>query len=104
VAKRVNAAFRQTPLTIALLKEVLSKKAPTVLVKRTKISTLTPDGRWVTYKDRGGKTVKSKISGSRTKITINGNKAKRKALKVGMACDITYKPGKRNEPTTIKCG
>ncbi len=104
VAKRVKAAFRQTPVTIALLKEVLSKKAPTVLVKRTKISTLTPDGRWVTYKDGAGKIVKSKISGSRTKITVNGNKAKRKALKVGMACDITYKPGKRNEPTTMKCG
>jgi tripartite-type tricarboxylate transporter receptor subunit TctC len=103
VAKRVRAAFKQTPVTVALLKQVLSKKAPTVSVPRTKIASLTPDRRWVTYKDGAGKTVKSKISGSRTKITINGKKAKRKALKVGMACDITYKPGKRNEPTVMKC-
>jgi tripartite-type tricarboxylate transporter receptor subunit TctC len=103
VAKRVRAAFKQTPVTVALLKQVLSKKAPTVSVPRTKIASLTPDRRWVTYKDGARKTVKSKISGSRTKITINGKKAKRKALKVGMACDITYKPGKRNEPTVMKC-
>ncbi|MEE8084026.1 MAG: tripartite tricarboxylate transporter substrate-binding protein [Alphaproteobacteria bacterium] len=103
VAKRVKAAFRQTPTTVALVKQVLAKKAPTVRVKRTKIATLTPDGRWVTYKDGAGKTVKSKISGSRTKITVNGKKARRKTLKVGMSCDITYKPGKRNEPVTMEC-
>jgi len=103
VAKRVAAAFKQTPTTIALLKQVLSKKAPTVRVKRTKIATLTPDGRWVTYEDSGGKSIKSKISGSRTKISIGGKKARRKALKVGMNCDITYKPGKRNEPTVMTC-
>lgn len=103
VARRVEAAFAQTPTTVALLKRVLAIKSPTVSVKRTKIATLTPDGRWVTYKDGSGKSIKSKISGSRTKITISGNKAKRKALKVGMVCDITYKPGKRNEPTTMKC-
>ncbi len=103
VARQVAAAFAQTPATVALLKSVLSKKAPTVKVKRTKIATLTPDRRWVTYKNGKGKAIKSKISGSRTKITIGGKKARRKALKVGMVCDITYKPGSRNEPTTIKC-
>lgn len=103
VARRVEAAFAQTPATVALLKSVLAKKSPTVSVKRTKIASLTPDGRWVTYKDGAGKAIKSKISGSRTKITIGGKKARRKALKVGMVCDITYKPGKRNEPTTMKC-
>jgi tripartite-type tricarboxylate transporter receptor subunit TctC len=103
VATRVKAAFRQTPTTIALVRQVLSTKAPTVRVRRTKIATLTPDGRWVTYKDGSGKSVKSKISGSRTKITVNGKKVKRKALKLGMSCDITYKPGKRNEPTMMKC-
>jgi hypothetical protein len=42
---------------------------------------------------RGGRLIKVaghgiKISGSRTKITINGQKAKRKALKAGMSCKI----------------
>ena len=35
VARRVEAAFAQTPTTVALLKSVLSKKSPTVSIKRT---------------------------------------------------------------------
>jgi tripartite-type tricarboxylate transporter receptor subunit TctC len=41
--------------------------------------------------DEGGKSVSAGISGSRTKITIAGKKAKRGALKVGMSCTIAYK-------------
>ncbi|MGY9005718.1 MAG: Bug family tripartite tricarboxylate transporter substrate binding protein [Alphaproteobacteria bacterium] len=102
IAKRVRGAFKQTPATIALLKKVLAKKAPTNMASGTKLLTKTPDGRWITFK-HGSKTIKSKISGSRTKITVGGKKAKRKSLKVGMVCDIAYKKGKRKEPKTIKC-
>ena len=47
--------------------------------------------------------LKSKISGSRSKVTINGAEADRKDLKQGMVCAITYKPGDKNEPTTMEC-
>ncbi|MDH3239775.1 MAG: hypothetical protein OEO83_03830 [Alphaproteobacteria bacterium] len=40
--------------------------------------------------DHEGKNVTAKVSGSRTKVTINGKKAKRKAIKVGMTCTFTY--------------
>lgn len=54
---------------------------------------------WIDYK---GKEVRAKISGSRTKITLNGKKAKRKAIKVGMKCRFTYpKPGA--EATNVDC-
>lgn len=44
----------------------------------------------------------AKISGSRTKITVAGTKAKRKAIKMGMNCKFTYpKPGE--EATNVDC-
>jgi tripartite-type tricarboxylate transporter receptor subunit TctC len=46
---------------------------------------------WIDHK---GKEVMAKISGSRTKVTVGGKKAKRKAIKMGMNCQFTYpKPG-----------
>jgi tripartite-type tricarboxylate transporter receptor subunit TctC len=103
VAEVVRAAFQQTPAAVALLKEVLSKKADATQVPGTKLLTVSSDGRWITFKDGGGKTIKAKISGSRTKIELAGKPVKRKALKVGMGCDISYVPGSNNEPKTIDC-
>jgi tripartite-type tricarboxylate transporter receptor subunit TctC len=103
VARVVRAAFQQTPAAVKLLKEVLNRKPPVIKVAGTKLATITPDGRWITFKNQKGKTIKSKISGSRTKIMLAGKKAKRKALKPGMTCDIAYAPGSRNEPKTITC-
>ena len=50
-------------------------------------------GRRITI-DHKGKEVTAKVSGSRTKVTLNGKKVKRKVIKVGMTCQFTYpKPG-----------
>ncbi|MDX1483166.1 MAG: hypothetical protein R3229_01690 [Alphaproteobacteria bacterium] len=54
--------------------------------------------------ERGGRTVviagtKYKVSGSRTKITIGGKKAKRGAIKVGMECTAEGK----GEAKAIAC-
>ena len=102
VRDQVRAALNQPPEVVALVRNILNVKAPSNKVLGTKLLTKTPDGRWITFK-HGSKTIKAKISGSRTKIKVNGKKAKRKGLKVGMVCDIDYKPGKRNEPKTIEC-
>ena len=56
--------------------------------------------RNVFFKD-GGKTVQA--SARRAKVYINGKKVKRKKLKVGMVCDITYL-GNKDAAKTIKCG
>ena len=50
-----------------------------------------------------GATIKSKVSGKRTKITISGKDDKRKSLKVGMVCAIMYTPGDKNEPKMLDC-
>lgn len=44
----------------------------------------------ITVKDSSGKSYVFKISGRRSKVKIAGNKAKTKALKVGMICDFRY--------------
>ena len=49
-----------------------------------------------------GKEVRAKVSGSRTKITVNGKKAKRKAIKKGMTCTFNY-PGPGEEAKNIDC-
>ena len=66
-----------------------------------KVTKIKRGGRrvWISYK---GKQVGAKISGSRTKVTVGGKKAKRKAIKVGMNCRFTYpKPGE--EATNVDC-
>ena len=54
---------------------------------------------WVSV---NGKDVKTKISGSRTKITVDGKKVKRKAIKIGMTCELTYL-GPGSESKNIDC-
>jgi tripartite-type tricarboxylate transporter receptor subunit TctC len=44
----------------------------------------------ITVKDAAGKSYEFKISGRRSKVKIGGQKAKTKALKVGMNCDFQY--------------
>ena len=98
----VRKSFKQTPSTVALLKEVLSMKAPTIKVE-SKLLEVLDRGRWIVFNGPGGKKVKSKVSGSRTKIKIAGKKANRKKLKAGMSCKIAFVRGKRNEPKTMAC-
>ena len=90
VDKIIRSAVNVTPQVAKLLKE-------TVLVK-TKVSYLRHTGK-VTQTKRGGrrifimykgKEIKAKISGSRTKVTINGKAGKRKAVKPGMTCTFVY--------------
>ncbi|MFT5539138.1 MAG: IS1 family transposase, partial [Alphaproteobacteria bacterium] len=52
--------------------------------------------------DHKGKKMTAKVSGSRTKITLNGKKAKRKAVKVGMSCTFTW-PKVNSEAKQIDC-
>jgi hypothetical protein len=101
VAKMVREALAQPPETVAMVSEILNIKPPSNKVS-IKLGSVSPDGRVITFKD-SGKDIKSKISGSRTKITIGGKPGKRSALKAGMPCEIDYKPGGDNEPKTIDC-
>ena len=50
----------------------------------------------------GAETHKVGVSGRRTKVFIAGKKTKRKNLKVGMSCKITY-PENGGEAQKVAC-
>ncbi len=99
--------YKTPPEIVALTKDAIIYrgkliKAKIKLVKHTgKVTATKRGGRriFISYK---GKEVKAKVSGSRTKVTIGGKKAKRKAVKVGMTCTFTY-PGAGQEAKKIDC-
>jgi len=66
------------------------KKVKIALARHTGKVTATKKGGRRIVIDYKGKMVTAKVSGSRTKITLNGKKAKRKAVKVGMTCIFVY--------------
>jgi len=101
VTKKVKEALDQPTDVVTLVAQILNTKPPSNKAETT-LASVSPDGRNISFQ-HNGKTIKSKVSGSRTKITIGGKPAKRKSLKPGMSCVIDYKTGGRNEPKTIDC-
>lgn len=92
---------------IANLKEALiykGEKGKVVfkMVSHTGKVTKTKRGNrqiWINYQ---GKDVKAKVSGSRTKVTVDGKAVKRKAVKLGMTCTFIY-PSAGSEAKKIDC-
>ena len=90
-------------LNDAIVYKGVKGKAKVRLVSATgTIAEIKRGGRRIAIKAKGGKTFKAKVSGSRTKITVAGKKAKRKAFKVGMTCTIKS-PANGEEATNIDC-
>ena len=85
------------------LRSYLKPKAKIGRAKPTKVTTqilaFKKKGKVIEFK-QGGKMTQAKVS-RRTKIYIGKKKVKRKALKVGMTCDIAYFKGATAK--TIKC-
>ena len=101
VETRIKAALNQPPKTIALIKQAMSAEAPTVEVKG-KIESLADRNKEFKLTTSEGKSVSGEISGSRTKVTINGAQAKRDDLKVGMTCTIVSDQGAA-EAAAVTC-
>ncbi|HSR56473.1 MAG TPA: hypothetical protein VLN73_09520, partial [Alphaproteobacteria bacterium] len=78
------------------------KKVVIKMVKHTgPVTQVRKGGRQVLIKYQG-KEVKTSISGSRTTVTIDGKKTKRKNIKVGMTCTFTY-PGPGSRSKSVDC-
>ena len=89
---------------IAMFKEGAKKPKRKLgkMLKHMGIVTATKKGGRRIVINYKGKDVTAKVSGSRTKVTLNGKKVKRKKIKVGMNCQFTYpKPGA--EAAKIDC-
>jgi tripartite-type tricarboxylate transporter receptor subunit TctC len=100
VLEMVKVALNQTPETIALLKQTLdAAEAP---APATKGAVASWDGRGkIALKLDDGKTFEAEVSGSRTEITIAGQKSARDNIKTGMACSIAGPSG--GEAKSISC-
>lgn len=84
----------KTKVTVKAPVELKPHKAALTEIKR--------EGRRLFFKGKDGSTHMVKVSGSRTKVVIKGEKTKRKNLKVGMTCAITY-PGNGGEAKSVVC-
>jgi len=86
---RIKAGLPSAPLSEAELAKLAKKLAGPGLKVKAKLIAVKRGGRWLHFKNKGA-AHKAKVSGSRSKVTINGKKAKRKKLKAGMLCEIAY--------------
>jgi hypothetical protein len=102
VAALIKEALDQPAGTIALLKDVLERKQDTAEIKG-KIAEVLGEGRELVLKLADGKSFKAQISGSRTEVSIGGQKAKRADLKVDMACTISSAGGDGAEAKSVSC-
>jgi tripartite-type tricarboxylate transporter receptor subunit TctC len=101
VLAMIKTALNQTPETVALLKEAL-EAGDKAEVPAAKGAVSEWDGRAkITLKLDDGKLFKSEISGSRTEISIAGQKSARENIKTGMTCAIQGAEG--GEAKSIAC-
>jgi len=108
VERLVKMIYAFPPDVIARAKEIgtssertkVSKAVIPVNTYMGKITKVKRAGRRVSWKGDGTKG-KLKVSGSKTKVTIGGKKAKRKSLKVGMAC--SFKVRGTSQALNIDC-
>jgi tripartite-type tricarboxylate transporter receptor subunit TctC len=106
VKQRIVEALDQPPEMLTLIKAVIEggeAAAPKAQKLTSELTSVSPDGRNIEFAGPDGNPVKSKVSGSRTKVVIAGQDAKRDQLKAGMKCDIEYMPGDGNEPSLVSC-
>ena len=109
VAKAVAEALNQTPETITALKTAMTTPAPAAATtaaaaagQKGTVAELKNGARQIVLTVEGGKTFEAEISGSRTQITVAGQKAERDALKAGMTCTVDA-PSAGAEAKSISC-
>ncbi|TDI67227.1 MAG: hypothetical protein E2O90_03190 [Alphaproteobacteria bacterium] len=98
---RIKNGLPAARLSEAELAKLAKKLGGPGLKVKTKLLAVKRGGRWLHFKNKGA-AHKAKVSGSRTKVTIDGKKAKRKKLKAGMMCEIVY-GANGGEVKTVSC-
>jgi len=87
------------PLSDEDMAKLAKERGGVEMAKSAKLNQVKRSGRFLYFK-HGGQNQKIKVSGSRSKVYIGGKKTKRKNLKPGMTCDISFMPG---EATEVRC-
>ncbi len=100
VLKRIKAVLDQKPEIVALLKDAIEQKEPSAPLIKGTIAEW--DGRAkLVLKQDDGKMAPFEISGSRTEISIAGQKVSRENIKTGMTCTVNGPSG--GEAKGIAC-
>ncbi|HZS64307.1 MAG TPA: hypothetical protein VFA53_07410 [Xanthobacteraceae bacterium] len=93
---------------VARLADVQKYKGPKITAKvempkvEGTIKEIQSQGQQLVFSLKDGKDFVAKVSGSRTALTIGGQKGDRGALKVGQACTVSS-PGTGQEASAIDC-
>ena len=101
VTRLVATTMNQPPSLVALLKKITEIKVAMLQTKAI-VKKVVRNGRRLVVTSNG-KELKVKISRSRTGVMIGSKKTKRKNIKVGMACTITW-PKVNSEAKLVDCG
>ena len=102
VLNRVKLALNQTPQTVALLREAMEKQEEPAAAGGNKGTIAEWDGRAkLVLKLEDGKMFPAEVSGSRTQVTIAGQKSNRDGIKVGLVCAIDGPSG--GEAKAVVC-
>jgi tripartite-type tricarboxylate transporter receptor subunit TctC len=99
-AKMVIDMLNQPAEIVKMLTALTKVKIP-MIKSSGKVVEIKNGGRSISIGSKGEKYT-AKVSGSRTTIMLEGKKVKRKAVKVGMICTITW-PKVNSEAKTIDC-
>jgi tripartite-type tricarboxylate transporter receptor subunit TctC len=108
VEKLIRKIYATPRTVVALAQDATKYTEPTEKAKiqfetvKGALTEIEKGGRVLKLQLAGGDDVKTKISGSRTAVTVGGAKAKRSALKVGMTCSVTY-TGDGTEAKQVDC-
>ncbi|HSR70983.1 MAG TPA: tripartite tricarboxylate transporter substrate-binding protein [Kiloniellales bacterium] len=96
----VAKALDRSPEVVEIIARAVNVEIPTDTVEAALLE-VNNDGREIVI-DNGSEKLEVSISGSRTKVKIGGKDDKRKNLKVGMNCSVTYATD-GHEATLVDC-
>jgi tripartite-type tricarboxylate transporter receptor subunit TctC len=108
--QKIIAELINTPKPfVETVKKYLQPKAEETVKRKVVLVTTTAiitkrnkKGSKLSLKESGGKNIKANVHSRRTKLTIDGKKAKRSKTKVGMTCTLVYE-GSGSEASKMDC-
>ena len=101
VLEAVKAALNQPPETIALLKQTLAEAEGATPPTVTGVVAEWDGRSKITLKLHEGDTFNAEVSGSRTEVTMGGQKSPRENIKIGMTCTVQAPSG--GEAKSVAC-
>lgn len=99
---RIKVGLPGLRLSDAELARLAEKLGGRILKVEAKLDGVKRGGRVLHFKN-GNEAHTARVSSSRSKVVIDGKKAKRGALKPGMTCQVSY-AGNGGEVKTVTCG